>query len=170
MKLSNLQLNKLKSATKIAIQANLWLSKVWSVTNEPNFMHNILLTGREVSGLCKAFANNSLANVKLSQTLLVSLLIYIALTNKVINKVTGALVTISIGRTVIIIWNYISKFQHRDLLPLYTEERHPAQVLVSIIVPCGLDWIGQSEAVLLKVSTLLILSLVAGEKKSTSGQ
>ena len=66
-------------------------------------MHNILLTGREVSGLRKAFANNSLANVKLSQTLLVSLLIYIALTNKVINKVTGALVTISIGRTVIII-------------------------------------------------------------------
>ena len=66
-------------------------------------MHNILLTVREVSGLCKAFANNSLANVKLSQTLLVSFLIYIALTNKVINKVTGALVTINIGRAVIII-------------------------------------------------------------------
>ena len=34
---------------------------------------------------------------------LVSLLIFIALTNKVKNKVTGALVTISIGRTVTII-------------------------------------------------------------------
>ena len=31
----------------------------------------------------------------------ISLLIFIALTNRVINKVTGALVTISIGRTVI---------------------------------------------------------------------
>ena len=34
---------------------------------------------------------------------LVSLLIFIALTNKVINKVTGDLVTINIGRTVIMI-------------------------------------------------------------------
>ena len=34
---------------------------------------------------------------------LVSLLIFIALTDKVTNKVTGALGTISIGRTVIII-------------------------------------------------------------------
>ena len=35
--------------------------------------------------------------------MLVSLLIFIALGNKVINKVTGALVTISIGRMVIAI-------------------------------------------------------------------
>ena len=77
--------------------------------------------------------------------MLIYLLIFIALTNKVINKVTGALVTISVGRTVIVIWNYLSKIHHRDLQPLYTEEHHPAWVLVVLY------WIDQSEATLMNV-------------------
>ena len=88
--------------------------------------------------------------------LLVSLLTSIALTSKAIDKVTGALVTINIRRTVIIIWNYVLKFQHRDFLSLYTEEHHPALVLVSIIVSSGLYCIGQSEGELLNVSTQFI--------------
>ena len=45
--------------------------------------------------------------------LLLSILIFIALTNRVVNKFTGALVTISIGRAVIAIWNYVWKFWYR---------------------------------------------------------
>ena len=56
------------------------------------------------------------------------------------NKVFRVLVTISIGKTVIVIWNYVSEFQHRDLLPLYTEEHHPLQVLQALLY--HLDWIG----------------------------
>ena len=88
--------------------------------------------------------------------LLASLLTSIALTSKAIDKVTGTLVTINIRRTVIIIWNYVLKFQHRDFLSLYTEEHHPALVLVSIIVSSGLYCIGQSEGELLNISTQFI--------------
>ena len=78
------------------------------------------------------------------------------LTNKVINNFTGALVTISIGRTVIVISNHLSKIQHRGLLPPYTAEHHHAQVLGRMIISSGLYWIGQLEATLLNVSTLFI--------------
>ena len=86
----------------------------------------------------------------------VSLLIFIALNNKVINKVTGALVTMSIGRVLIVNWNYVSKFQQKDLLSRYTEEHHPAQVLLSIIVSSGLYWNDKSQATLMNVRTLVI--------------
>ena len=33
-----------------------------------NFLHELLLTDRQVTNLCKAFANNSSANIKLSKT------------------------------------------------------------------------------------------------------
>ena len=36
--------------------------------DENNFLHNLLLTNAQVSKLRKAFANNSLANIKLSKT------------------------------------------------------------------------------------------------------
>ena len=36
--------------------------------NEDNFPHKLLLTNTQVSNLCKAFANNSSADIKLSKT------------------------------------------------------------------------------------------------------
>ena len=36
--------------------------------DENNFVHKLLLTNRHVAKLCKAFANNSSANIKLSRT------------------------------------------------------------------------------------------------------
>ena len=36
--------------------------------DENNFPHKLLLTNTQVSKLCKAFANNSSANIKLSKT------------------------------------------------------------------------------------------------------
>ena len=36
--------------------------------NETNFPHNLLLTNRQVSNLCKAFANHLSVDIKLSKT------------------------------------------------------------------------------------------------------
>ena len=48
---------------------------VGDANEENNFLHKLLLTNTQVSRLCKAFANNSLANIKLSKTQLHKILI-----------------------------------------------------------------------------------------------
>ena len=68
MKLSNLQLDKLKSATKNATDPTLRLLSNILGNNETNFPHNLLLTDSLVSSLCNTFAINSLVNFKLSKT------------------------------------------------------------------------------------------------------
>ena len=68
VKLSNLQLNKLKSATKNETEVVLRLSSNMIGNNETNFPHELLLTDRQVSNLRKSFANNSSADIKLSKT------------------------------------------------------------------------------------------------------
>ena len=56
-KLSNSQLNKLKSAIKNETEVVLRLSSNMIGDNETNFPHKLLLTNRQVANLCKAFAN-----------------------------------------------------------------------------------------------------------------
>ena len=70
IKLSNSQLNKLKSAIKNGTKVTLNLSSnvVRDSKNEKNFSHKLLSTNKQVSKLLKAFANNSSANKKLSKT------------------------------------------------------------------------------------------------------
>ena len=68
VKLSNSQLNKLKSAIKNETEVVLRLSSNMIGDNETNFPHKLLLTNRQVSNLCKAFTNHSSANIKLSKT------------------------------------------------------------------------------------------------------
>ena len=58
-KLSNSQLNKLKSAIKNESEEVLRLSPNMIGDNETNFPHQLLLTNRQVSNLGKSFANNS---------------------------------------------------------------------------------------------------------------
>ena len=41
---------------------------IGSSNDKTNFPHRLLLTNTQVSRLCKAFANNSSANIKLSKT------------------------------------------------------------------------------------------------------
>ena len=67
VKLPNSQLNKLKSGIKTGTELTL---KICSYVggDENNFLHKLLLTNTQVSKLCKPFANNSLANIKLSKT------------------------------------------------------------------------------------------------------
>ena len=68
VKLSNSQLNKLKSAIKNETEVVLRLSSNMIGDNETNFPLKLLLTNRQVSNLRKAFANNSSADIKLSKT------------------------------------------------------------------------------------------------------
>ena len=68
VKLSNSQLNKLKSATKNETEVVLRLSPNMIGDNETNFPHKLLLTNRQAENLCKAFANHSSSNIKLSKS------------------------------------------------------------------------------------------------------
>ena len=70
LKLSNLQLNKLKSRIKNGTEGTLQISlnAVDDSNDQNNFPHKLLLTNLQVSKLCKAFANGLSANVKLSKT------------------------------------------------------------------------------------------------------
>ena len=63
MTLLNSQLNKLKSAIKNELITKR-LSKKYVGTNKTNFPHNLLLTDKQVSSLCKAFANDLSVNKK----------------------------------------------------------------------------------------------------------
>ena len=69
VKLSNSKLRKLKSGMKDGTDMTLKLSS--NVVGDPNdendFPHKLLLTNTQVSMLCKAFANYSSANIKLSK-------------------------------------------------------------------------------------------------------
>ena len=70
LKLSNSQLNTLKSGIKNNTEVTLKISSnfVGDSNDENNFPHKLLLTLTQVSNLHKAFANGSLANIKLSKT------------------------------------------------------------------------------------------------------
>ena len=70
VKLSNLQLNKLKSGTKNETKVTLNHSSTFIVNSndESNFSHQLLLTDTQVSKIRKAFGNGSSANIKFSKT------------------------------------------------------------------------------------------------------
>ena len=70
VKLSNPQLNKLKSAIKNKTEIALRLSSnmIGNSDDKTNFSHELLLTNSQVANLRKAFANNSSTGIKLSKT------------------------------------------------------------------------------------------------------
>ena len=68
VKLSNSQLDKLKSAIKNETEVVLRLSSNMIGDNEADFPHQLLLTNRQVSNLLKAFASNSSTDIKFSKT------------------------------------------------------------------------------------------------------
>ena len=67
VKLSNSQLNKLKSAIKNETEVVLRLSSNMIGDNETNFPHKLLLTNRQVTNLYKAFENYLSTDIKLSK-------------------------------------------------------------------------------------------------------
>ena len=68
VKLSNSQLNKLKSAIKNETKVVLRLSSNMIGDNEANFSHKFLLTNRQVANLHQTFANHLSTYIKLSKT------------------------------------------------------------------------------------------------------
>ena len=68
IKLSNSQLNKLKSATTNETGVVLRLSLNMVYDDETNFPHKLLLTNSQVKNLHKAFANKLSTDIKLSKT------------------------------------------------------------------------------------------------------
>ena len=68
VKLSNSQLNKLKSAIKNETDVILRLSSnmIGHSEDETNFPHNLLLSNRQIANLRKAFANHTSIDFKLS--------------------------------------------------------------------------------------------------------
>ena len=69
IKLSNSQLNKLKSSIKNETDVVLRLpsNMVGNSNNETNFPHKLLLTNRQILSLRKAFANHTSVDIKLSK-------------------------------------------------------------------------------------------------------
>ena len=69
VKLSNSQINKLKSVIKNGTHVILRLSSnmIGNSDDEANFPHKLLLTNRQVANIRKAFANHTFTNSKLSK-------------------------------------------------------------------------------------------------------
>ena len=74
VKLSNSELNKLKSAIKNESEVVLRLSSNMVGDDETNFPHKLLLFNRQVSNLRIVFANKSWTNIKLSKTQISSMI------------------------------------------------------------------------------------------------
>ena len=70
VKLSNSQLNKLKSAIQNETEVVLRLSPnmIGESNDKADFPHELLLTDRQISSIRKVFSNNSLADIKFSKT------------------------------------------------------------------------------------------------------
>ena len=68
IKLSNSELNKLKSATKNKTEVVLRLLSNMIGDDETNFPHKLLLINRQVANLRKAFAAKSSTDIKLPKT------------------------------------------------------------------------------------------------------
>ena len=69
VKLSNSQLNKLKSTIKNENDVVIRLSRsmIGDSNDKTNFSHELLLTNRQVSSICKGFAKNSSVDIKFSK-------------------------------------------------------------------------------------------------------
>ena len=69
VKLSNSQLNKLKSSIKNENDVVLRISSnmVSNSNDNINFPHELLLTNRQITNICRAFANHSSIDIKLSK-------------------------------------------------------------------------------------------------------
>ena len=68
VKLSNSQLNKLKSGIRDCTEVTLVFSSNVIGDDKTNFPQKLLLTNTQVSKICKSFANGSSASIKFSKT------------------------------------------------------------------------------------------------------
>ena len=97
VKLSNSQLNKLKSSIKNENDVVLRISPnmVGSSNDNTNFPHEFLLTDRQVANIRKAFANHSSIDIKLSKTQLSKMIQSGGFLGNLLGKLAGPLMKVA---------------------------------------------------------------------------
>ena len=98
VKLSNSQLNKRKSSTKIETDVALRISSdmVSNSNDNTNFPHELLLTNRQVANIRKAFANHSSIDIKLSKTQLSKMIQSGGFLGNLLGKLAGPLMKVAV--------------------------------------------------------------------------
>ena len=97
VKLSNSQLNKLKSAIKNETDVVLRISSgmVGNSNDNANFPHKLLLTDRQIANIGKAFANNLSRDVKFSKTQLLKISQSGGFLGNLLHKLAGPLMKVA---------------------------------------------------------------------------
>ena len=97
VKLSNSQLNKLKSSIKNETDIVLRISSnmVSNSNDNTNFPHELLLANRQVVNICKAFANHSSIDIKLSTTHLSKMIQSRGFLGNLLGKLAGPLMKVA---------------------------------------------------------------------------
>ena len=97
VKLSNSQLNKLKSSIKNENDVVLRISSnmVSNSNDNTNFPHELLLTNRQVANIHKAFANHSSIDIKLSKTRLSKMIQSGGFLGNLLGKLAGPLMKVA---------------------------------------------------------------------------
>ena len=98
VKLSNSQLNKLKSSIKNETDVVLRISSnmVGDSNDNTNFPHELLLTNRQVANICKAFAKNTSIDIKLSKTQLSKMIKSGGFLGNLLGKLAGPLMKVAV--------------------------------------------------------------------------
>ena len=98
VKLSNSQLNKLKSSIKNETDVVLRISSnmVSNSNDNTNFPHELLLTNRQVENIHKAFAKNSSIDMKLSKTQLSKMIQSGGFFGNLLGKLAGPLMKVAV--------------------------------------------------------------------------
>ena len=97
VKLSNSQLNKLKSSIKNENDIVLRISSnmVSHSNDNTNFPHELLLTNRQVANIRKAFAKNTSSDIKLSKTQLSKMIQSVGFLGNLLGKLAGPLMKVA---------------------------------------------------------------------------
>ena len=98
VKLSNSQLNKLKSSIKNETDVVLKISSnmVSNSNDNTNFPHELLLTNRQVANIRKAFAKNTSTDIKFSKTQLSKMIQSGEFLGNLLGKLAGPLMKVAI--------------------------------------------------------------------------
>ena len=98
VKLSNSQLNKLKSSIKNETDVVLRISSniVSNSNDNTNFPHELLLTNRQVANIRKAFAKNTSIDIKLSKTQLSKMIQSGGFLGNLLGKLAGPLMKVAV--------------------------------------------------------------------------
>ena len=98
VKLSNSQLNKLKSSIKNEPDVVLRISSnmVGDSNDNTNFPHELLLTNRQVANIRKAFAKNTSIDIKLSKTQLSKMIQSGGFLGNLLGKLAGLLMKVAV--------------------------------------------------------------------------